>query len=240
MISVKTVANNTGHGKTGFCFLSTSDTDAGIEEIVKEMVRYNSTLTEADTRAALSVLDAVVERLLQEGCKVRLPWVDLQLAAHGTAESISEKFYNKRGDNRFVLKALVNKKFEAKAVEKVFYKTKSSVAEMDPSIFQVFSITKDSSYSGERVVKAGMCFRIYGKNLGFDFEDEKQGVFLALKGDRKKAVRITSFIRRTQRTIDAILPQDMEKGVYTVSFVKKNGEGSYPVANTTDEIEVIE
>lgn len=32
----------------------------------------------------------------------------------------------------------------------------------------------------------------------------------------------------------------MEKGVYTVSFVKKNGEGSYPVANTTDEIEVIE
>lgn len=231
MISVKTVANNTGHGKTGFCFLSTSDTDAGIEEIVKEMVRYNSTLTEADTRAALSVLDAVVERL---------PWVDLQLAAHGTAESISEKFYNKRGDNRFVLKALVNKKFEAKAVEKVFYKTKSSVAEMDPSIFQVFSITKDASYSGERVVKAGMCFRIYGKNLGFDFEDEKQGVFLALKGDRKKAVRITSFIRRTQRTIDAIMPQDMEKGVYTVSFVKKNGEGSYPVANTTDEIEVIE
>ena len=108
MISVKTVANNTGHGKTGFCFLSTSDTDAGIEEIVKEMVRYNSTLTEADTRAALSVLDAVVERLLQEGCKVRLPWVDLQLAAHGTAESISEKFYNNRGDNRFVLKALVN------------------------------------------------------------------------------------------------------------------------------------
>ena len=171
---------------------------------------------------------------------MRLPWVDLQLAAHGTAESISEKFYNKRGDNRFVLKALVNKKFEAKAVEKVFYKTKSSVAEMDPSIFQVFSITKDASYSGERVVKPGMCFRIYGKNLGFDFEDEKQGVFLALKGDRKKAVRITSFIRRTQRTIDAILPQDMEKGVYTVSFVKKNGEGSYPVANTTDEIEVIE
>lgn len=78
MISVKTVANNTGYGKTGFCFLSTSDTDAGIEEIIKEMVRYNSTLTEADTRAALSVLDAVVERLLQEGCKVRLPWVDLQ------------------------------------------------------------------------------------------------------------------------------------------------------------------
>ncbi|MDO5774994.1 MAG: DNA-binding domain-containing protein [Spirochaetales bacterium] len=240
MISVKTVANNTGHGKTGFCFLSTSDTDAGVEEIIKEMVGYNSTLTEADTRAALSVLEAVVERLLQEGCKVRLPWVDLQLAAHGTAESISAKFQNKRGDNRFVLKALVNKKFEAKAAEKVSYKTKSSVAEMDPKIFYVLSITKDAAYSSERVVKPGMCFRIRGKNLGFDFEDEKQGVFLALKGDRKKTVRITSFIRRTQRTIDAILPQGMEKGVYAVSFVKKNGEGSYPVENTTDEIEVIE
>ena len=240
MISVKTVANNTGHGKTGFCFLSTSDTDAGVEEIIKEMVGYNSTLTEADTRAALSVLEAVVERLLQEGCKVWLPWVDLQLAAHGTAESISAKFQNKRGDNRFVLKALVNKKFEAKAAEKVDYKTKSSVAEMDPAIFYVLSITKDAAYSSERVVKPGMCFRIRGKNLGFDFEDEMQGVFLALNGDRKKTFRITSFIRRTQRTIDAILPQDMEKGVYVVSFVKKNGEGSYPVANTTDEIEVIE
>ena len=170
MISVKTVANNTGHGKTGFCFLSTSDTDAGVEEIIKEMVGYNSTLTEADTRAALSVLEAVVERLLQEGCKVWLPWVDLQLAAHGTAESISAKFQNKRGDNRFVLKALVNKKFEAKAAEKVDYKTKSSVAEMDPAIFYVLSITKDAAYSSERVVKPGMCFRIRGKNLGFDFE----------------------------------------------------------------------
>ena len=92
MISVKTVANNTGHGKTGFCFLSTSDTDAGIEEIVKEMVRYNSTLTEADTRAALSDLEAVVERLHQEACKLRLPWVDIQLAAHPTAESNTEKY----------------------------------------------------------------------------------------------------------------------------------------------------
>lgn len=240
MISVKTIANNTGHGKTGFCFLSTSDTDAGIEEIVKEMVRYNSTLTEADTRAALSVLETAVERLLQEGCKVRLPWVDLQLAAHGTAESISEKFQNKRGDNRFVLKSLVNKKFEEKAAEKVCYKTKLATAEMDPVILHVFSITKDASYSSERAVKAGTCFRIYGKNLGFDFEDEKQGVFLLLKSDRKKAVRITNFIRRTQRTIDAILPQNMESGVYEVSFVKKNGEGLYPSASTTDELEVVE
>ena len=240
MISVKTVANNTGHGKTGFCFLSTSDTDAGLEEIVKEMVSYNSTLTEADTRAALSVLDAVVKRLLQKGCKVRLPWVDLRLAAHGTAESILAKFQNKRGDNRFVLKALVNKKFEAMATEKVSYEATSSAAEMNPKIFCVFSIKKDAACSSERILKVGMCFRVYGKNLGFDFEDEKQGVFLALKDDRKKSVRITSFIRRTQRTVDAILPQDMESGLYTVSFVKKNCEGSYLVANTADEIEVVE
>ena len=63
MINIKTVPNNTGKSKSGFCFQSIADTDAGLEEIVKEMVGYNSTLTEADTRAALAVLDMVVRRL---------------------------------------------------------------------------------------------------------------------------------------------------------------------------------
>ena len=63
MIEIKTVQNNTGRGKTGFCFQSVADSEAGLEEIVNEMVDYNSTLTEADTKAALVVLDAVVKKI---------------------------------------------------------------------------------------------------------------------------------------------------------------------------------
>lgn len=238
MINIKTVPNNTGKSKSGFCFQSIADTDAGLEEIVKEMVGYNSTLTEADTRAALAVLDTAVRRLLQEGCKVRLPWVDLQLAAHGTAESVSVKFQNKKGDNCFVLKAAVNKKFEAEASGKVSYKTKSSAPAMDPAIYHVFSVTDTAEYSSELLLKRGSCFRIHGKNLEFDFEDEKQGVFLTFKSDRTKSARVTRFIRRTRRTIDAVVPQGIESGIYRLSFVKKNGEGLYPSTNSTDEIEV--
>lgn len=238
MINIKTVPNNTGRSKSGFCFQSIADTEAGIEEIVKEMVGYNSTLTEADTRAALAVLDTAVKRLLQEGCKVRLPWVDLQLAAHGTAESVSVKFQNNKGDNRFVLKAAVNKKFEAEVGVKVSYNTKSSESAMNPAIYSVFAITDTAEYSSELLLRRGTCFRIHGKNLGFDFEDEKQGVFLTLKSDRTKSVRISRFIRRTQRTIDAVVPQGIESGTYKLSFVKKNGEDLYPSTSSTAEIEV--
>ena len=240
MIEIKTVQNNTGRGKNGFCFQSVADSEAGLEEIVNEMVDYNSTLTEADTKAALSVLDAVVKKLLQEGYKVRLPWVDLQLAARGSAEFCTSKFQDKKDDNCFVLKAAVNRKFEKSVTNDVSYRVEASGPVLTPVIFQVFPITEDAKPSSDCEIKRGKCFRILGRNLAFDFADEKQGVFLVLKNDRKKSFRIADFVRRTDRTIDGTVPYEAENGEYSVLFVKKVGDGTYLSSNMTNGICVVE
>lgn len=240
MIEIKTVQNNTGRGKTGFCFQSVADSEAGVDEIVNEMVDYNSTLTEADTKAALSVLDAVVKKLLQDGYKVRLPWVDLQLSARGTAEFCTSKFQDKKDDNCFVLKAAVNRKFEKSVVSNVSYRAEASGPVLSPVIFHVFPITEEAKPSSGCEARRGRCFRILGRNLAFDFADEKQGVFLVLKNDRKKSFRVGNFIRRTDRTIDGIIPSEAENGEYSVMFVKKVGNGTYLSANITNGICVVE
>lgn len=61
-----------------------------------------------------------------------------------------------------------------------------------------------------------------------------------LKNDRKKTFRIGDFVRRTDRTIDGIVPHEAENGEYSVMFVKKIGNGTYLSANMTNGICVVE
>ena len=62
------------------------------------------------------------------------------------------------------------------------------------------------------------------------------------KADKKTIVLPESEDRRTYEAAVKILKEGIADIILVGSEedVKKNGEGSYPVANTTDEIEVIE
>lgn len=61
-------------GKDKFCFRSVVDQIIDSEQLIKEIVNYNSTITEADIRAVLSVLDDRVKHFVNLGYKVELPF----------------------------------------------------------------------------------------------------------------------------------------------------------------------
>ena len=51
-------------GKNKYCFRSVVDQTLDSEQLIKEIISYNSTITEADARAVLSVLNDRVRHSL--------------------------------------------------------------------------------------------------------------------------------------------------------------------------------
>lgn len=228
MIEVRTVRNNTRKDTESFCFSVAAEGVAGRNEIINRMVQYNSTLTEADAAAALAVMEQVVNDMLKEGYKVKLPWVALCLAARGTAESESTAFINGKNDNRFELRASANRKTEEKLSAQALYKSKTEGTVMRPQISLITHITENAKESVELKAKAGEVIRIHGDYLSFDADDEKQGVFLAPnRGEKDGAIRAKQYIRRTRRTIDIAVPQGIAAGEYTVIVATKQKTGGY-------------
>lgn len=245
MIEVQTVRNNTRADGDKYCFSSVADTVIEKKELIARMRQYNSTLTEADANAALEVLDESVRDLLEKGCKVKLPWVTLYLTARGTAENEASAFRPGKGDNRFVLKAAPNRKAEKEIAENVFFRSKSGGIVLRPLISSISYIQQDASESYELIVKKGRNVRIRGRNLKFDKEDQKQGVFLleikeneGRKLETGRRTKLSVFSRLTERTIDASIPESLENGEYKIEVVTKEKTSGYLSERSRNDITV--
>lgn len=79
-------------GKDKFCFRSVVDQIIDNEQLIKEIVNYNSTITEADIRAVLSVLDDRVKHFVNLGYKVELPFGYVFNKANGTVAKLNDGF----------------------------------------------------------------------------------------------------------------------------------------------------
>lgn len=237
MIKVKTVLNNTKKDG-GYCFSSVSDTVAGTDEIIEQMRQYNSTLTEADAIAALTVLDKSVRTLLEKGCKVRLPWVTLCFAARGNAESRTSSFAPGKDGGRFVLKATADKDVEKEIAPSVVYESDAGEIVKAPRILSLHSVDSSGKLSDELAFKARDTLRIWGRNLKFDFSDNEQGVFFTNESTGR-TLRAESFTRAATSTIDTSLPEAIAPGRYEVSVVKKEKSRGYLRTFASEQITVL-
>lgn len=217
MIQVNTIRNNTKTGADSYCFSSVADRVIEREELIASMVKYNSTLTEADATAALAVIEETVNRLLEEGCKVRLPWVSLCFCARGTASTPGEKFQPGHNDNRLELRATPSRETERKLSDSISFKGTAGAAVMRPKIGLVTCLDKTAQERAELEAEAGEILRIRGEYLGFDTKDEEQGVFFEQKKDQEiQTFRAERYIRRTRYTIDVLIPESLAAGKYKV------------------------
>lgn len=217
MIQVNTIRNNTKTSANSYCFSSAADKVIEREELISSMVKYNSTLTEADAAAALAVIEETVNRLLEEGCKVKLPWVSLCFCARGTASTSGEEFRPGHNDNRFELRATPSRKTERKLSDSVKFKGKAGANVMCPKISLITCIDKTAQEKDELAAEAGGILRIRGEYLGFDVSDDKQGVFFEQKtGQTTKRLRAERYTRRTRNTIDVLIPESLAAGKYDI------------------------
>ena len=64
MIAITAYKNQLKSRKKDFCYRSVTDQDLSSEQLIQEIIGYNSTITEADARAVLSVLNDRVKHFV--------------------------------------------------------------------------------------------------------------------------------------------------------------------------------
>ncbi|MDE5898556.1 MAG: DUF4469 domain-containing protein [Treponemataceae bacterium] len=236
MLEIKTVRNPlvADEQKDCFCFRSSCSQTLSVAELASEMASYNSSFTEADNVGMLHVLNEVVVKFLAKGYDVELPFGIVRPTATGTCAGIQDSFVLGHGNNDVALGFSA----DAAAYKEVRAKLEYRQVNPDPSgearLYRLNSKLADASESSVLEFPAGATVRLHGRNLSFDFSDERQGVFLENEGG---VVRVAEFERAGSNIVDAVIPNGIAAGEYDVSVVTKPGL-SYCTATIGSQITV--
>src|SRR5574344_404666 len=185
--------------KNQFCFRSIVSQVLTTEDLVQEIINYNSTITEVDANAVMTVLGTLVPRFTAKGYIVELPFCNVYTKASGTCSSIRDSFSAGTGDNKIESVIELTEKADKRIVENAVYEIVSSSYVCDPRINEIWAILDDSSLSSDLNISAGAQLHIYGNNLSMDLSDEKQGIFF-VKGE--VSVRAVRYSRAGSNVID--------------------------------------
>ena len=239
MIQVYTYQNSlkVSEGKDKYCFRSVVDQILDNEQLVKEIISYNSTITEADVRAVLSVLNDRVKRFVNLGYKVELPFGYVYNKANGTVPKLNDGFVPGTGNHKISTVFRFKDDAAEEMVKGASYKLAGSGYVQIPVIKEVCSIQSDGKESDSVEFAAGAIMRLKGKNVSFDASDSNQGVFLVASD--KAETRVASYNRVGTSVIEAYVPSDLSVGDYEVKLVTKPGTERYEKCVSSVTVSVI-
>lgn len=236
MLNIKTVRNNflTDSEKDAFCFRSSASQNLDEKSLVKEMLSYNSSFTEADISGMMSILETVVNKNLAKGYTVCLPFGSIRANATGTCENISSSFSIGSGNHQvgFIFAPSANTTQEVNA--NLQYRQSFPDASGDCRLYRISALDDDAKETELSAVKVMGKIRLHGRNLSFDSADKAQGVFLE---NELREIRITVFDRKGTNLIDFRIPSDVGAGEYSVSVITKPGK-EYCTASISKTITV--
>ena len=221
-----------------YCFRSLTDQTLDCDQLVKEIVGYNSTLTDADVHAVLTVLDNRVKHFVKLGYRVELPFGYVFNRANGTSRKLRDGFVPGTLNHR--ISAVF--KFKNGAAEEMARDAAFNMAGKGyvgfPVIDELCSKRRDGSESEELVFAPGSMLLIKGQRTSTDVEDPKQGVFL-INAD-KEETRINEYTHIGTNLVEAYVPSDLPPGKYEVKLVTKPGSKRYAKSIAEQTIEVKE
>lgn len=215
MLKVYTQENTLAHRKKPYVFKSQNCYTVEQDALIKEIAEANTTITEADALAVMSVLEQKFWNFINEGCVVKMFMGSFRAGAGGTAEKESEIFKPKKVNYRNAPERdhTISLNFEAdKIKEKELCRT-VNVQRISHSGFCEPVITSISGYTGEPYFCTKDIATIYGQFLKIRPDDEVQGVFLSKAGKRQ---RMSVYTQTTRSRISFQLPDDIEEGIYSV------------------------
>lgn len=224
MLIITTIKNHINKKSKPYCFRSSVEQTLSTEQLIKEIVKYNSTLTDADVRACLSVLDNKVREYVNKGYRVELPFAYLNLKVKGTCDKSTDSFVNGTDDHKIGVKVTLKSDAIDDMIHKVEYKQQPAGYIMDPKITGVFAVLQDGTKSNELNFETGDIIEICGKNFSLDYEDENQGVFFE---SETESVRASRFSRSGTNVIDAVIPKSLGQGTYHLLVRTKPGTERY-------------
>lgn len=236
MINITTFENSLKTSGNRYCFRSVTDQTLDSELLIKEIINYNSTITEADARAMLSVLNDRVKHFVALGYKVELPFGYVFLKANGTVPKLNDAFVPGTKDHRLSA-CCVLKEDAAKEMENsTAYRISGTGWTILPKITEITSMDNAGAESEFLNFHASDILRAKGKNLGFDYSDQKQGVFfVGADGTEKRASRYHNI---GTAIIDVYVPENLAQGTYKVKVATSPRKECLEVFTFASEIEV--
>lgn len=234
MLTVKTVKNQLNVSEKGQYFFRSNCTQSlSVSKLAQEMAEYNSSFTEADCNGLMAVFSKIVTKYLALGYNVELPFGVLKVSATGTCSSIQDSFSVGYGDNKISFIFSISDDAKKIISENLEYRQILPESSFVPKIFSISSILNNAKESKNLNFKKGDILKIRGKNLNFDFADEKQGIFLE---NENESIKLERFTRAGTNVVDVIIPDSIENGEYNVRIFTKIGVRDYGEAKTTEKI----
>ena len=227
MVQIYTFQNSlkVSEGKDKYCFRSVVDQTMDNEQLVKEIISYNSTITEADARAVLSVLNDRVKHFVNLGYKVELPFGWMFNKANGTVEKLNDGFTPGSSNHRITTVFKFKDDAADEMIKNAAYKQAGSGYVLIPAIKEMYSVLNNGKESDVLEFASGSMLRIKGKNVSFDADDEAQGIFLVASD--KTEIRVASYNRIGSSIIEAYIPSGIAASSYEIKIVTKPGTKRY-------------
>ncbi len=179
-----------------------------LDDVIEKMVSKGTTLTRADSVAAIELFTQVIQDILKDGGVVSTPLLHAECSISGIFKKEEDRFFSNRHKVKINLRA-------GKRLKDIipFITTKKIQGSLPgPGIKRVDDLSTGSVNSSLTIGRPVM---ISGKRLKFKEADEKQGVFLT--DEHGVDVKLSIVHRNTFSKILVILPDQLKKGTYYLS-----------------------
>ena len=217
MIAITAYQNQLKSRRKEYCYRSVTDQNLSSEQLIREITGYNSTITEADARAVLSVLNDRVRHFVRMGYNVELPFGFIRLRASGTSDRLNGGFSPGTGDHRFEVVCSFKDDAAKEMEDSSAWRMAGAGWAILPKITELASKGADGRESRRLDFARNDILRIKGTNLSFDATDGKQGVFFI--GGDKSGTRAGRYFGVGTAITDVFIPGSLEPGSYRVKIV---------------------
>lgn len=236
MIAITAYKNQLENRRKEYCYRSVIDQNLSSEQLIREIIGYNSTITEADARAVLSVLNDRVKHFVKLGYNVELPFAFIHLKANGTSDKLNGGFTPGTGNHRFEVVCSFKTDAAREMEDTAAWRIAGTGWAIVPKITELVSVsTVGKECSGLTFVPHDI-LRIRGRNLSFNAVDGKQGVFFV--GSDGSEIRAARYHSVGTAITDVFVPAELSPGKYKVKIVTSPRKKAYEEFTSSSQIEV--
>lgn len=231
MLEVYISKNTFTNKKKPYVFRSRNLITYTQEDIINEIDRSGTTFTAADAAGLLAELEDVFTKFIKSGAAVKLFMGTFRASASGTAETATETFRPKKGrdprtpvrDHTISLHFEKDQRFSEELRDMKFKRLG-----FQKLCVPYISVIKNGIIGKTDIFQPGDSVLIKGRFLKFDYYNSTQGLFFKNK-ETAQVFKATSFTRLTRLSVQALIPTELQDGIYSVYIATDGNKRSNSV-----------
>ena len=201
------------------------------EEVIKRMQQSGSTVTSADILSVMESFHSVLESYLVEGASVHTPHANFSSGISGLFTDKDDQFNRSR--HRIIGSVNPGNRLRAFYKKTIFSTRKKRMEIKRPDLSSVTNQNPERSVNRART---GDMLKISGYRLGFDPQQESEGIFFI--ANNRQEIRVSIVGHNTPRSLLFNIPQNLAPGEYRLE-VRSAVSGTLRKGSYADTIEIV-